>query len=1585
MLTLLIAIINDTYEQYSSYDESIFLIEKYFIMDYYYNILSPYEQKQQRLKYCNVEYADDDSLDMSSEDGNSAIVPTSKHDCKFQIIEPISGWFNRSTTLSTSLHTPKTSLFIIDPQVDFHPGGALAVPNADNDSEKIADMIIKNKHLIHEIFVSMDTRYIIHISHGSFWRDESGCSPPPYTVITYSDVKQKKWIPRDESPGMKAWCLTYTKTLERKGRVKLTIWPEHCIIGSRGHTVVPSIDAALQEWAAYSKRPVTYVMKGQNSRSEMYSALEAEVEDSLDGTTAFNAGLMSMLRSAERLVVCGQALSHSVKFTFMDIMKHWQGKMNRIILLEDGCSPLPGHHAAAEEFKAYALKEGAQILTTFRLFNNIATQQYSAHNVIELEEFITEGEQKRSDGIEFNSTLNGTISTTADNQGNYSIKSKVSRGEDKLWGTSAKMKQHSFMEKILSRVEDVALPLFIVKEDFSQKSFMDHLIKLNTYIHNDSQRLFYHLKSGDILTLKEQLTKQLQRFPSSTASLKFLMGELDAMGANIIHVAYLNEHYGLGHWLVERFPELALMPYGDKLPLELKNKGYSKDMMPYTGENILHMVIVRRNYEEVRWLLDFFKDHKDSVPHGLAQLLISNATGKFFNVKGDFYFGGYPLQFAVCSNSIEIFDLVLSFASTAESSEDMFDEIEDHSLSHVTRKGVPSLGPNVIFMRDSYGNTVLHLCVMHCLQGMFAHVFKVAETIISREIKLLYSTIRSTEFHTSVFQLESFEEISKITTGYSVNPKKMCLPADDKYEEWIRNETITKMNERLLLVLNNDLHSPLTLASVITKDNDSSERVKEQLAMLEYLMSKLKTVLWEYGPIQCSEVNLEGLEVKYNLANYGIRPGEKVPKHESLISWLCIYDVEPAIMIPEIRRIIESKWERCGLPSFLTGFVVDVLIVILITLTLIFGNYTITQSTDHALYWFINIMYALIFVTFLCVVFSELRLIHKYRDIIRRLRGIAWFHVVCRLVKIISFSAFCISRYYHLQTNSIDKCEVGDESLHPQDLPEIKIPLVLCVMTSWIHLYYYMMCFEKTGLYVLTLTRIIVRDVPHFLRFYVISLFAFSSAIAMLGNNGNYHTRYAFWHYLKTLWTLIQETVVSIPSDDQAHMHLVPEDLRWLSDIWNTMFFYGVAFVMINLLIAIINSTYRFYTTYNEETKGFNNESILLIEKFNVMDYYEQHLSDEELHQYRDSYAMLRQDDDVEQENNMVDNGSMKSEIVSLQNRQGSVVIRKHNDESSSIECNTDNKTMNFKYFFQIQEEIVGWLNAPINAWNSDSVRRTCLLVIEPQVDYSPGGVMGIPTADREWNKITKMIKENKHEIHEIIVVMDTHFPVHIGHASFWTGREGQRPRPKTIISHDNVKSGVWLPRDNTMLDWCLQYTKSLERNGKMKLTVWPDHCILGSKGHTVMPSVNVALQEWAADSNRQLDFVMKGQNYRTEMYSALEAEVEDPLDSSTLFNAELMSTLRVAERVVICGHATSHCYNHTLRDIVRNWHGDTSRIVALKSDPATSKVMNRAARQLVYDMAREGVTFAEASGLFRNNNNRNESKEENNSSTTKI
>ena len=41
----------------------------------------------------------------------------------------------------------------------------------------------------------------MHIAHASFWTDNNGKSPDPFTTITYDDlVIHKKWKPRDNNP-----------------------------------------------------------------------------------------------------------------------------------------------------------------------------------------------------------------------------------------------------------------------------------------------------------------------------------------------------------------------------------------------------------------------------------------------------------------------------------------------------------------------------------------------------------------------------------------------------------------------------------------------------------------------------------------------------------------------------------------------------------------------------------------------------------------------------------------------------------------------------------------------------------------------------------------------------------------------------------------------------------------------------------------------------------------------------------------------------------------------------------------------------------------------------------------------------------------------------------------------------------------------------------------------------------------------------------------------------------------------------------------------------------------------------------------
>ncbi|MBQ5781000.1 MAG: hypothetical protein IIW10_03525, partial [Spirochaetaceae bacterium] len=129
----------------------------------------------------------------------------------------------------------KTALLVIDAQKDFcHPSGSLFVNGAVEDCKNLAAFIETENP--NEIFVTMDSHYFVHIAHGSFWMDEKGNPVPPYTQISSADVKAGKFIPKAENFTIDDG-ISYLEALESKGRYLLTIWPEHCIVGTEGHSL----------------------------------------------------------------------------------------------------------------------------------------------------------------------------------------------------------------------------------------------------------------------------------------------------------------------------------------------------------------------------------------------------------------------------------------------------------------------------------------------------------------------------------------------------------------------------------------------------------------------------------------------------------------------------------------------------------------------------------------------------------------------------------------------------------------------------------------------------------------------------------------------------------------------------------------------------------------------------------------------------------------------------------------------------------------------------------------------------------------------------------------------------------------------------------------------------------------------------------------------------------------------------------------------------------------------------------------------------------------------------------------------------
>jgi len=293
--------------------------------------------------------------------------------------------------------TKRTTLLIIDAQKDFHLGGSLAIPTANEDAARIAALLKNHADKFDRVFATLDSHQKLHIGNPCFWIEKAtGKNPSPFTIISAQDLREGKYA---QHPGLRLpsnlsevldpqifqgrekvlkgdavtldlpkYCLEYAERLEAKGRFQINIWPEHCLIGTEGHALVEPIQESISYWSSLTGGSVNWVLKGQNLLTEMYSAFEADVPVSKE--TALNTHvLQSLLQGCDQLVVCGQAMSHCVNYTLRDIVANWPNdRLSQIVLLTDGASAVPGFESAAEQFQADMKALGVQLKTAAEVF-----------------------------------------------------------------------------------------------------------------------------------------------------------------------------------------------------------------------------------------------------------------------------------------------------------------------------------------------------------------------------------------------------------------------------------------------------------------------------------------------------------------------------------------------------------------------------------------------------------------------------------------------------------------------------------------------------------------------------------------------------------------------------------------------------------------------------------------------------------------------------------------------------------------------------------------------------------------------------------------------------------------------------------------------------------------------------------------------------------------------------------------------------------------------------------------------------------------------------------------------------------------
>jgi nicotinamidase-related amidase len=290
-------------------------------------------------------------------------------------------------------------------ELDRTQPGSLSVPGASEDYSKIIDFISTNS--IDEVHVSLDTHTSRHIGHPGFWdrvNHDGTLTPADNTdgltfleingenVITGTSIitnRKTQYIPRmydDES--YEALCqyvynyLHFFESSENKHQQKPWIWPNHCLEGTNGHRIAKELQTFLTTWERSGHGIVKYHIKGQNNLAEMFSIFSAEKPVSVTESyilrsylytgqgidispptgsdtyrktqklinleTTFNHELMSqLLGDNNRVFICGEAKTHCVKSSIIDLMEHASQcskavNSSRIVLLANMTSPITG-------------------------------------------------------------------------------------------------------------------------------------------------------------------------------------------------------------------------------------------------------------------------------------------------------------------------------------------------------------------------------------------------------------------------------------------------------------------------------------------------------------------------------------------------------------------------------------------------------------------------------------------------------------------------------------------------------------------------------------------------------------------------------------------------------------------------------------------------------------------------------------------------------------------------------------------------------------------------------------------------------------------------------------------------------------------------------------------------------------------------------------------------------------------------------------------------------------------------------------------------------------------------------------------
>lgn len=247
--------------------------------------------------------------------------------------------------------------------------------------------------------------------------------------------------------------------------------------------------------------------------------------------------------------------------------------------------------------------------------------------------------------------------------------------------------------------------------------------------------------------------------------------------------------------------------------------------------------------------------------------------------------------------------------------------------------------------------------------------------------------------------------------------------------------------------------------------------------------------------------------------------------------------------------------------------------------------------------------------------------------------------------------------------------------------------------------------------------------------------------------------------------------------------------------------------------------------------------------------------------------------------------------------------------------------------FDEIKEEA---FSLEIKPSSSDARRhRTAVLLIDFQIDFcNRKGSLYVPGAERDIANTIRFLLSNLEKITTIYPTLDSHLAFQIFYGTWWLNAENKHPAPFTIITPEDIETGKFRPMHNP--EWSVRYVNTLKENGSKPLCIWPEHTMIGTPGHALVPSLYEVCYFHSIVRQSQTLFQVKGDIPESEMYGAFSPEVPVPDNGSGGINTDLIGILNTHDKILVMGEAKSHCVLESVRQLVEFFHGKPETLVKI-------------------------------------------------------